>query len=278
MLVDFFLALRNYQVPVTLREFMHLIVALEQRIVFSSLDDFYVLSRTCMVKDEKNYDKFDRAFGAYFDGLDSLHGMLESLIPDEWLRREFERSLTPEDLDAIESLGGLDRLIEQFRGQREAAKQEAHSDQVESTGSSGDEERHGEERQEHSGRGRNQRGRRNWDHRKYENLDDSIELGTRNIKIALRRLREFARTGKEDELDIDGTIHATASNGGLLDIRKRPERRNQVKVLAFFDVGGSMDPHIRICEELFSATRSEFKHLESFYFHNFRLNYIFMLK
>ncbi len=267
MLINFFLTLRRYQVPATIRELMDLIAALKERVIYSSVDDFYLLSRTCMVKDEKNYDKFDRAFSAYFKGLEDLHGLLESLIPDEWLRREFEKSLTPEELRRIESLGGLEKLIEAFRKAREEAEQ-AEEGKGEK-GEEGNANRQGRNGPGGLGRGKKKKAKKVWDQRQYKNLDDSVELGTRNIKLALRRLRKFARTGREEELDMDNTIRSTAHNGGMLDIRFRPERRNTVKVLLFFDIGGSMDAHVKICEELFSATHTEFKHMANFYFHNF---------
>ncbi|MEM1434389.1 MAG: VWA domain-containing protein [Pseudomonadota bacterium] len=271
MLINFFTTLRKYQIPVTLRELMDLLEALQHRLVFADLDEFYLLSRTCMVKDEKNYDKFDRAFAAYFKGLEDLHGLIESLIPDEWLRREFEKSLTPEELEKIKSLGGLEKLIEAFqKAQEEAARQEAEKGRQGEEGQEGDADRDGRKGPgAGKGKGKKKKGKKTWNQRQYKNLDDSVELGTRNIKMALRRLRKFARTGQEDELDMDNTIRSTAHNGGLLDIRMRPERRNAVKVLLFLDIGGSMDSHVKVCEELFSATRTEFKHLESYYFHNF---------
>ena len=270
MLINFFLALRRYKVPVTIRELMDLIAALDERIVYSSIDDFYLLSRTCMVKDEKNYDKFDRAFSAYFKGLENLHGLLESLIPDEWLRREFEKSLTPEELEKIKSLGGLEKLIEAFRKAREEQqKAEEAEAQKGRDGQEGNAEREGRNGPGGQGRGKKKKAKKVWDQRQYKNLDDSVELGTRNIKMALRRLRKFARTGRDEELDMDNTIRSTAHNGGMLDIRMRPERRNTVKVLLFFDIGGSMDAHVKICEELFSASHTEFKHMQSYYFHNF---------
>jgi uncharacterized protein with von Willebrand factor type A (vWA) domain len=267
MLINFFLTLRKYKVPVTIRELMDLIAALQSRLVYANIDDFYLLSRTCLVKDEKNYDKFDRAFSAYFKGLDDLHGLLESMIPDEWLRREFEKSLTPEELEKIKSLGGLEKLIEAFQ----KAKEEEERRQAEEAkeGQEGDEDRDGQKGPGGLGKGKKKKAKKVWDQRQYKNLDDSVELGTRNIKLALRRLRKFARTGLEEELDMDNTIRSTAHNGGMLDIKLRPERKNTVKVLLFLDIGGSMDAHVKICEELFSATRTEFKHLESFYFHNF---------
>ncbi len=270
MLINFFLTLRKYKVPVTIRELMDLLGALQHRIAYADVDDFYLLSRTCLVKDEKNYDKFDRAFAAYFKGLEDLHGLLESLIPDEWLRREFEKSLTPEELEKIKSLGGLEKLIEAFQKAREEEeKRQAEEAKKGKEGKEGDEERDGRKGPGGKGKGKKQKAKKVWDQRQYKNLDDSVELGTRNIKLALRRLRKFARVGREEELDMPDTIRSTANNGGMLDIKMRPERKNTVKVLLFFDIGGSMDAHVKICEELFSATRTEFKHMASFYFHNF---------
>ena len=270
MLINFFLTLRKYKLPVTIRELMDLLRAMEFSVVYANIDDFYLLSRTCLVKDEKNYDKFDRAFSAYFKGLEDLHGMLESLIPDEWLRREFEKSLTPEELEQLESFGGFEKLIEAFqKAKDEEAKKAEEEAQEGKEGDEGDAEQDGRKGPGGLGKGKKKKAKKVWDERQYKNLDDSVELGTRNIKMALRRLRKFARTGREDELDIDTTIRKTAHNGGMLDIRLRPERRNTIKVLTFFDIGGSMDAHVKVCEELFSATRTEFKHLESYYFHNF---------
>jgi len=272
MLVNFFSTLRRYEVPVTLRELMDLLRGMRSGLVYADVDDFYLLSRAALVKDEKHYDKFDRAFSAYFKGLDNLDGLLSSLIPDEWLKREFEKWLSPEDMKRIESLGGLERLIDEFKKAREEAEQAA-AEAAKKQANQGDE---GEEEREDGkkgpgglGRGGKKKAKKVWNERKYKNLDDSVELGTRNIKLALRRLRKLARTGHDDELDMDTTIRRTADNGGLLDIRMRPERKNTVKVLLFLDIGGSMDAHVKICEELFSASRTEFKHLEYFYFHNF---------
>jgi len=265
MLINLFLTLRKYRVPVTIRELMDLLAALKRRLAYANLDDFHLLARTCLVKDEKNYDKFDRAFSAYFRGLEDLHGMLESLIPDEWLRREFEKSLSPEELKKIDSLGGLEKLIEAFR----EAKEQAEAEQARQGREGEDPNQTGPKGPGDPGKGRKSKAKKVWEKRQYKNLDDSVELGTRNIKMALRRLRKFARTGQAEELDMDGTIRSTAHNGGMLDIKMQPERRNTVKVLLFLDIGGSMDAHVKICEELFSATRTEFKHMESFYFHNF---------
>ncbi len=269
MLINLFLTLRKYKVPVTIRELLDLLAALKHRLVYANLDDFYLLTRTCLVKDEKHYDKFDRAFSAYFKGLEDLHGMLKSLIPDEWLRREFEKSLTPEELEQINSLGGLEKLIEAFREAKEAAER-AEAEREGREGQEGDDQKgDGRKGPGGLGKGKKKKAKKVWDQRQYKNLDDSVELGTRNIKMALRRLRKFARTGKEEELDMENTIQSTAHNGGMLDIKMRPERKNTVKVLLFLDIGGSMDAHVKVCEELFSATRTEFKHMESFYFHNF---------
>ena len=272
MLINFFLTLRRYNVPATIRELMDLIGAMKQRLVYANVDDFYLLSRTCLVKDEKNYDKFDRAFSAYFKGLDDLHGLLESLIPDEWLRHEIEQLLDEKDLKEIESLGGLEAFIEGIAKKlREEAEEQARreAEQARREGQNGNADQEGKNGPGGRGKGKKRKARKVWDQRQYKNLDDSVELGTRNIKMALRRLRKFARQGAAEELDMDNTIQSTAHNGGMLDIKMRPERRNTVKVLTFFDIGGSMDAHVKICEELFSATRTEFKHLESFYFHNF---------
>ncbi len=273
MLIDFFFTLRRHKVPVTIRELLDLLQALRKRVVYADVDDFYLLSRACLVKDEKHYDKFDQAFGAYFKGLEDLHGLLEALIPDEFLRREFEQALTPEELEKIDSMGGLEKLIEEFRkAQQEDSGQGQGEGEEEGGQGKGDKQGQGGEGPNGTGgrrgKGKKKKGKKAWNMRQYKNLDDSVELGTRNIKVALRRLRKLARAGKDEELDMDGTIRSTAHNGGMLDIRMRPERKNTVKVLCFFDIGGSMDAHVRVCEELFSASRTEFKHMEYFYFHN----------
>ena len=264
MLINFFLALKNARIPVSITELLHLLDILKARLVYADIDEFYYLSRMALVKDERHYDKFDRAFGTYFKGLEDLSSLLNSLIPDEYLRREFEKSLTAEELEKIKGLGGLEKLIEEFKRQvEEAAKGEGKEKDKEGKGQNG----RGEEGDERKGKKR--RGKRTWDKRDYKAYDDNVELGTRGMKISLRRLRKLARTGADDELDIDHTIDKTAKNGGMLDIIMRPERRNTVKVLLLLDNGGSMDAHVKVCEELFSAARSEFKHLETFYFHNF---------
>lgn len=271
MLINFFLTLRRYKLPVSIRELLDILAVLQTGIVYADPDEFYLLARACMIKDEKNYDKFDQAFTAYFKGLDSLQGMLESLIPDTWLRREFEKSLTNEELEQIKSLGGLEKLIEVFKEAQEAADQQQEREGRQ-PGNTPAGSQPGYNRKGPKGKGgqdKKQQMKKAWRKRRFKELDDSVELGTRNIKIALRRLRKLARTGREDELAIGDTIRATADNAGLLDIKMRPHRRNVVKVLCFFDIGGSMDAHVKVCEALFSAARAEFKHMENFYFHNF---------
>ena len=256
---------------------MDLLDALQAHITFADMDEFYFLSRTCLVKDEKYFDKFDRAFGVYFKDLQSLEGVIEALIPDDWLRTEFVKQLTEEERAAIKSLGGLDKLIEEFKKRLEEQK-ERHQGGSKWIGTGGTSPfgNNGEnpEGMRVGGTSKRKSAVKVWDRREFKNLDDDVEIGTRNIKVALRRLRKFARTGAEDELDIDGTISSTARNAGLLDIKMVPERHNAVKVLLFLDVGGSMDPYVRVCEELFSAARSEFKHLEYFYFHNFIYDFV----
>ena len=276
MFINFFLTLRRHKIPVTIRELLDLVALMKTQLIYANIDDFYRASRACMVKDEQHYDKFDRAFSAYFKGLDDLSGMIKSLIPDEWLRREFEKALSAEDFQKINSMGGLEQLIQAFQEAQQAqekAAAEAHKPGEGAEGRGGAQE--GQNRKGPKGKGGQSQGDKerkndkNWRKRRFKDLDDSVELGTRNIKMALRRLRKLARTGRENELDMPDTVRSTAHNGGMLDIKMRPSRHNIVKVLCFFDIGGSMDAHVKICEALFSATRTEFKHLESFYFHNF---------
>jgi len=272
MLVNFFHGLRDAGVPVTTRELLDLMEGMKQHIVFGSLDQFYYFSRTCLVKDEKYFDRFDRAFGLHFKDLEALDDVIEALIPDEWLRSDFMRQLSEEDRARIQSLGGLEKLIEEFKKRLEEQKgRHAGGNKWIGTGGTSP---FGQEGYHPEGirvgpNARNGRAVKVWERRDFKNLDDSVELGTRNIKVALRRLRRFARSGAAEELDLEDTISSTAKNAGLLDIKMVPERHNAVKVLLFFDVGGSMDPHVKVCEELFSATRTEFKHMEYFYFHNF---------
>ena len=272
MLVNFFHVLKDTGVPVTPRELLDLLEAMERRLVFGDMDDFYSLSRAILVKDEKYYDRFDRAFGLHFQDLEALDDVIEAMIPDDWLRSEFMKQLSEEDKAKIESLGGLEELIEQFKQRLEEQKKRHQGGNkwigTEGTSPFGNDGYHPEGIRV-GGESKNKRAAKVWDSRDFKNLDDSVELGTRNIKVALRRLRKFARTGATEELDLDDTIRSTARNAGLLDIKMVPERHNAVKVLLFLDIGGSMDPHVKVCEELFSAARTEFKHLESFYFHNF---------
>ena len=272
MLLNLFNEMRAAKVPVSVRELLDLINALKHHVVFADMDEFYYLARAILVKDERHYDKFDRAFAAYFTGIENLDQHIEALIPDEWLRREFERSLSPEERAKIESLGGLDKLIEAFkeRLEEQKGKHKGGNKWIGTAGTSpfgsggynpegfrlgNDGERQG-------------RAVKVWEQREYKDLDDQVEIGTRNIKVALRRLRKFARQGAEEEFDLDSTINHTARDGGLLNIQMRPERRNTVKLLILFDIGGSMDEHVKISEELFSACRTEFKHMEYYYFHN----------
>src|SRR5690606_23591209 len=277
MLLKFFEGLRKAGVPASLKELLTLLEALEQHVAFGSLDDFYLLSRTCLVKDEKYYDRFDRAFALYFKELETLDDFLEALIPEDWLRKEFEKSLTEEEKAKIESLGGLEKLIEEFKKRLEEQKgrHQGGNKWIGTGGTSpfGNSGYHPEGVRV-GGEGKNRKAVKVWEKRDFKNLDDDVELGTRNIKVALRRLRKFARAGANEELDLDDTIRSTAKNAGYLDLKMVPERHNAVKVLIFFDVGGSMDPFVRTCEELFSAVRTEFKHLEYFYFHNMIYDYL----
>ncbi len=272
MLINFFQTLRSAGIPVTLKELLVLFEALKRQLAFGRVDEFYLLARTCLIKDEKYFDKFDRAFGAYFKDLENLDDVIETLIPDDWLRSEFMKNLSEEEKAQIESLGGLEKLIDEFKKRLEEQKKrhQGGNKWVGTGGTSpfGNSGYHPEGIRI-GGESRNKKAVKVWEKRNFKNLDDSIELGTRNIKVALRKLRKFARTGAAEELDLDDTIRSTAHNAGLLDLKMVPERHNAVKVLLFFDVGGSMDPYVQICEELFSACRTEFKHLEYFYFHNF---------
>ena len=273
MLVEFFFRLRKALVPVSITEFLTLMRALDRRVASQNVDDFYHLSRACLVKDERHYDRFDRAFGAHFEGIEELFEDLEMDIPLEWLRLEAEKLLSEEEKRQIESLGGWEALMETLRKRLEEQK-ERHQGGSKWIGTGGTSpfgaygyNPEGVRIGQHESRHR--KAVKIWERRDFKNLDSTIELGTRNIKIALRRLRQFAREGASDELDLDATVHSTAKNAGYLELEMVPERHNAVKVLLFLDVGGSMDDHVRICEELFSATRTEFKNLEYFYFHNF---------
>lgn len=271
MFVTFFSELKSAGVPVTLREYLTLMEAMEKDLAGRRVEDFYYLSRAALVKDERNLDRFDRVFGHVFKGLELLEESLSAEIPAEWLKKLAEKFLTEEEKKQIEAMGGFEKLMETLR-KRLAEQKKRHEGGSKWIGTAGTSP-YGAYGYNPEGVRIGQDGNRNfravkvWDKREFKDFDDQVELGTRNIKVALRRLRKFARTGAPDELDLDGTIKGTAQKG-YLDVHMRPERRNAVKVLLFFDVGGSMDWHIKATEELFSAARAEFKHMEHFYFHN----------
>jgi len=272
VLVRFFTDLRAGGIPVTLPEFLSLLEALEARLANLSPEDFYYLARLALVKDERHFDRFDRVFAEHFAGAEKLFEKLVAELPDEWLRQLSERLFSEEEKRRVEALGGWQKLLETLRERlrEQKGRHEGGNKWIGTAGTSpfG----HGGFNPEGvriGGAGRHGRAAKVWDAREYQNLDDTRELGTRNIKLALRRLRRFAREGAAEELDLDGTISSTARNAGLLDIRMQPERHNAIKLLLLLDIGGSMDPHVRVCEELFSAVRAEFRHLEYFYFHNF---------
>jgi len=271
MLINFFSTVRRYQVPCSLRELLDLHQALQQQVVHLSIDDFYVISRALMVKDERYFDKFDQAFADYFKGIENSELDLSG-IPEEWLTKRLEKLLSAEDQQLIKSLGGFEQLMNTL-SERLKEQQERHQGGNKWIGTAGTSPfgaygynpegvRIGQASSRH------RKAVKVWDKRQFRDLDNQVELGTRNLKLALRKLRQFARTGTREELNLSETIKATAKNGGYIDIRMQPIRHNSIKVLVFFDVGGSMDDHVKICEQLFSAMSSEFKHLEFFYFHN----------
>jgi len=274
MFIPFFLELKAAKVPVSLREFLSLLEAMDAGLVAYDVEGFYYLARAALVKDERHIDRFDKVFAQVFKGLSDLagEGGPEAVaLPEDWLQKLVEKHLSDEDRRLIEALGGFDKLMETLK-QRLAEQKGRHQGGSKWIGTAGTSPfgaygynpegvRIGQEESRH------RRAVKVWDKREFRNFDDSVELGTRNIKVALKRLRRWVREGAEDELDLPGTIHATAEHG-YLDVKTRPERRNAVKLLMFFDVGGSMDDHIRSVEELFSAARAEFRHLEYFYFHN----------
>ena len=276
MFTSFFFDLRKAGVPVSLTEYLTLMEAMKQGTASFRVEDFYYLSRACLVKDERNLDRFDRVFGATFKGLTDDTPAGEEVpvtdLPEEWLRKLAERFLTDEEKAQVQALGGWDKLMETL-AQRLAEQKGRHQGGSKWIGTAGTSpfgaygyNPEGVRIGQHESRHR--RAVKVWDRREFKNLDDRVEIGTRNIKVALRRLRKFARSGAASELDLPGTIRATAANAGWLDLKMVPERHNTIKVLLFLDIGGSMDDHIRLVEELFSAARSEFKHLEHFYFHN----------
>ena len=272
MFATFIEQLRGAGLPVSITEYLTLIGAMKQNVADYSVEDFYFLSRATLVKDERHLDRFDRVFATVFKGVEQAPGDPETDIPEEWLRKIAEKNLSPEEMAAIEALGGFDKLMETLR-QRLAEQKERHQGGSKWIGTGGTSPfgaygynpegiRIGQKESRH------RRAVKVWDKREFRDLDGDTELGTRNMKIALRRLRRFARQGAATELDLPGTIHATASNAGSLDLRMVPERHNAVKILLLLDIGGSMDDHVRTSQELFSAVRTEFKHLEHFYFHN----------
>ena len=273
MLIRFFFMLRAGGLKPSITELLTLLRALQSGVAGHSVDDFYYLARATMVKDESLFDRFDRVFAAHFEGIEDLFASLQADVPDEWLRQQAELLLSDEERERIEALGGFDALMEALKerldeqdGRHEGGRKWIGTAGTSPFGAHGYNPEGVRFGPTSAG---NRRGVKVWERREYRNLDDSIELGTRNIKVALRKLRKFAREGAADQLDLDDTIDKTARNAGLLDIRMVPERHNAVKVLLCLDVGGSMDDHVKICEEMFSAARSEFKHLEYFYFHNF---------
>ena len=271
MLIDFFLHLKQAKLPVSIKEYLMLVEALAKSVIGPSIDDFYVLSRATLVKDERNFDKFDKAFGAYFKGVQAIPG-IDLDVPLEWLKRKLQREFTAEEKAAIEAMGGLDKLLERLKQllEEQKARHEGGNKWIGTNGTSpfGNGGFNPEGIRIGGPSAGNRTAVKVWEQRAYRDYDDEVELGTRNIKIALRRLRKFAREGAEEELDLDDTISSTARNAGYLDIKMVPERHNTVKVLMLLDVGGTMDDHIKQTEELFSAAKSEFKHLEFYYFHN----------
>ncbi|MBL8537739.1 MAG: VWA domain-containing protein [Hyphomonadaceae bacterium] len=271
MFQRFFTELRAARVPVSLKEYLVLVEALEKDAIPPNVEDFYYLARATLIKDERHLDKFDRVFGHVFKGLENTVDAVNAEIPAEWLKALSEKFLTDEEKAQIEALGGWEKLMETL-AERLKEQKERHEGGNKWIGTGGTSPYgnggYNPEGVRIGGQGKGQgRAVKVWDKREYKNLDDQVELGVRNIKVALRRLRKFARTGAPDELDLDGTI-AKSAREGYLDIVLRPERRNAVKVLLFFDIGGSMDSHVQLCQELFSAARAEFKHMEFFYFHN----------
>ena len=271
MFIDLFLTLRKHKVPVSLRELLDLIAVLKKGVVFADVEGFYHLAKIVMVKDEIHYDKFDGAFAEYFDGVQKID-IFDHVVPEDWLRKKFENQLSQAEKDQLKALGGLDELMKTLK-ERLAEQEKRHEGGSKWVGTGG-KSPFGAYGYNPEGIRVGQDGNRNnravkvWDKREFKNFDQDRELGTRNIKLALKKLRKFARTGASEKLDINTTIRSTAKNGGLLDVHMEPERHNSVKVLMFFDIGGSMDEYIHTCEELFSAAHTEFKHLEFFYFHN----------
>jgi uncharacterized protein with von Willebrand factor type A (vWA) domain len=270
MLIDFFLKLKSHKLPVSIKEYLTLLEAMQKKVIGQSIDEFYYLSRIALVKDEANFDKFDRAFSEFWEGVETIPGM-EAQVPLEWLLKQVELNLTEEQKKQIEALGGWDKLMETLKQRLEEQKgRHQGGNKWIGTGGTSPFGAYGynpEGVRIGQDKSRNRSAVKVWDQREYRNLDDSVELGTRNIKVALRRLRKFAREGSPEEFDLENTINSTARKA-YLDIHMRPERRNTIKVLMLMDIGGTMDDHIKLAEELFSAAKTEFKHLEFYYFHN----------
>lgn len=277
MLVDFLNHLKNAHVKVSITEWLDLIDMMSKNMIPPTLEDFYQLARLSMVKDESQYDRFDKAFAEFFEGIRALPSPLPDELPEDWLNNPLFKDLSDEEKAAIEAMGGLDKLFEALK-ERLEEQNERHEGGSKWIGTGGTSpfghNGYNPEGIRMGGPGGQGKAVKVWEKRQYRNLDDQVELGTRNIKVALRALRRFARTGATDELDLDDTINSTAQNAGLLDIKMRPERHNAVKVLLLLDVGGSMDYHVKVSEELFSACKSEFKHLEHYYFHNFVYDFL----
>jgi uncharacterized protein with von Willebrand factor type A (vWA) domain len=270
MLIDFFLKLKSHKLPVSIKEYLTLLEAMEKKVIGASVDEFYYLSRIALVKDEANFDKFDRAFAEFWQGVETIPG-IEAQIPLEWLLKQVELTLSEEEKKQIEALGGWEKLMETLKQRLEEQKgRHQGGNKWVGTGGTSPFGAYGynpEGIRIGQDKSRNRSAVKVWDQREYRNLDDSVELGTRNIKVALRRLRKFAREGAPEEFDLENTISSTAWKA-YLDIHMRPERRNAIKVLMLMDIGGTMDDHIKLAEEMFSAAKTEFKHLEFFYFHN----------
>ncbi len=270
MLIDFFLKLKSHKLPVSIKEYLTLLEAMQKKVIGPSIDEFYYLSRIALVKDEANFDKFDRAFAEFWEGVETIPGM-EGQVPLEWLLKQVELNLTEEEKKQIEALGGWEKLMETLKARLEEQKgRHQGGNKWIGTGGTSPFGAYGynpEGVRIGQDKSRNRSAVKVWDQREYRNLDDSVELGTRNIKVALRRLRKFAREGSPEEFDLENTINSTAKKA-YLDIHMRPERRNTIKVLMLMDIGGTMDDHIKLAEELFSAAKTEFKHLEFYYFHN----------
>ena len=271
MLVNLFNTVKGYGVPVTLREFLDLLTALDKKLIFADWNDFYYLSRTMLVKDEKNFDKFDRAFDVYFKGIENMDDLIKMIIPEDWIRKQFEKELTPEELKKIKGLGGLEKLLQEFKKRLEEQEKQHHGGNkwIGTAGTSpfGNDGNHPNGIRV-GGKSNKGMAAKVWEDRTFQNLDDSLQLGVRNLKIALRKLRKMTRKGDQFEFDLTNTINSTAKNAGYLELEYIREKMNDINLIVFFDIGGSMDPFVKVCEELFSAAKSEFKNLEYYYFHN----------